>query len=115
MSLRLVGRHGLELTLVGEDSVSVGITLPIGLAFALLKGSLAHVDEVLCECRSPEEVRRARMELATALEAFQSSVAECREGFLKEHIARLGRDLIRCSHTMFETAASQLSSAVKLL
>lgn len=95
-------------------SQTLDYVVPVGLSFAHLKGSVALLDRILEEERPYHEVHYARVQLYGALDLFRSSIEKNGQGNLLTHrYERLSRELIKDSHTMFEIAASRLSSALK--
>ena len=88
--------------------------IPIGLGFAFLKGSLAHLSDTLDD-GDLENVHHARVMLASAMKAFQAAVEKSEGGFIEKQLEKLGEGLIEDSHTMLDIASSWLSSEVKLV
>ena len=88
--------------------------LPIGLAFAFLKGTLSHLNDTLYSYDT-ETVWQARIALNSSLEGYQSAFKKCPESYVKEQLRNIGEELIEDSSYMLNIASSWLSSKVKLV
>jgi len=89
--------------------------IPLGLSFSYLKGSLMWMDELLAEV-SPQSLRRARIQLAEALDKYNHALVHDQEtsAIVKKTLSPLGAILIAEAHIMLLTASSLLSSGLKL-
>ena len=89
--------------------------IPLGLSFSYLKGSLMWMDELLAEV-SPQSLRRARIQLAEALDKYNHALAhdKATSAIVKKTLSPLGEILITDSQIMLQTASSLLSSGLKL-